>query len=220
MVFKVSSNLQTTLRFYDSLFMRVKPTGSQQMVDWLCSPVSVLLLCFQKLLQLWASNKPPNPSGKLVQEQIEVLRCSFQEQAQFSWFSDACELWRLIFFSTAVFLLTSFFSCFCPSSSSVVCPCKVTEAKTWIKVFWHSLSQICVKRYRCWGFFQGKETFTNHFTGNILSKYVFYVAFPCSVSLPLESSCLCAIWHSCFLQAWLWGWTPFLQCSCSYAWES
>lgn len=217
MVFKVSSNLQTTLRFYDSLFMRVNPTGSQQMVDWLCSPVSVLLLCFQKLLQLWASSLQ-TLLGSWYKSRLKCLDVLFRNKPNSAGFQMLVNF-RGWYFSQLWYFF-SFFSCFCPSSSSVVCPCKVTEAKTWIKVFWHPLSQICVKRYRCWGFFQGKETFTNHFTGNILSTYVFYVAFPCSVSLPLESSCLCAIGHSCFLQAWLWGWTPFLQCSRSYAWES
>ena len=30
--------------------------------------------------------KPPNSAGKSIREQIKALRCSFQEQAQFSWF--------------------------------------------------------------------------------------------------------------------------------------
>lgn len=77
------------------MFMRVSPAGSQEAVGWLCSPVSTLLLCSQKLLQIWSSTKPPNSAGKSIWEQIKALRCSFREQAQFSRFWRARCLWTL-----------------------------------------------------------------------------------------------------------------------------
>lgn len=77
------------------MFVRVSPAGSQEAVGWLCSPVSTLLLCSQKLLQIWSSTKPPNSAGKSTWEQIKALRCSFREQAQFSRFWRARCLWTL-----------------------------------------------------------------------------------------------------------------------------
>lgn len=72
-----------------------------------------------------------------------------------------CELQSLVSLSTLVFLSASFFSCHCPSSSLVTCPCEVTQAKTWVKYFDILLSQIWMKRYRCWMFFRENKVLQN-----------------------------------------------------------
>lgn len=77
------------------MFVSVSPAGSRQAIGWLCSLVSTLLLCSHQLLQVWSSTKPPNSAQPSIWEQIKALRCSFQEQAQFSWFWRARCLWTL-----------------------------------------------------------------------------------------------------------------------------
>jgi len=74
--------------------VRVSLAGSQQAVGWLYSLVSTLLLCSQKLLQVWSQPNLPTLLGSQYESRLKLLDVLFRNKHNSAGFEEpyACGL--------------------------------------------------------------------------------------------------------------------------------